>query len=144
MFLATLDSRTSLGCRNFSQTRWKYDDPKAPQIPRHYNCRSIKLLVVEGIDPLVGTRASKGAGSEEGKFQGAQVDAKTTQNEWLKRQPNWFLDEALGAEWRRKMFREGVDVKKFFNRAEQRPYTLDELKRSDSKIIKEAIAEAGL
>lgn len=45
-FVATLDSRTTLICRSLDGSRWRYDDPSAPKPPRHWNCRSRMVPVL--------------------------------------------------------------------------------------------------
>lgn len=138
MFLATLDGRTTTACRAYDGEKFKYSDKKAPRIPRHYRCRSIRLLLVKGIDPLVGSRASKGSAG------GKQVAADTTQDDWLKRQSKEFKQDALGAKWRADLFDKGVDIKQFVNLASGEPYTLEQLKKVDNKDIQKAIKAAKL
>jgi SPP1 gp7 family putative phage head morphogenesis protein len=45
-FVATLDSRTTPICASLDGTRWRYDDPSAPRPPRHWNCRSRMVPVL--------------------------------------------------------------------------------------------------
>lgn len=44
-FTATLDSRTSQGCRDLDGKRYRIDDPEKPLIPRHPNCRSCWIAI---------------------------------------------------------------------------------------------------
>lgn len=140
VFSATFDSRTTTQCRDYGNEDkvWKLDDPKAPSLPLHYNERSIWIYKVYGYPVYQGTKASKGA---EG---GKQIQADTTQDEWLKRQPDYYLKEALGAEWKAKVFKEGLSVSDFYNRQLQKSVTLDELKAMDNETIQKAIKAAGV
>lgn len=135
-WLSTLDSRTSQICRSLDGRI--YFIGKGPLPPAHINCRSFILLLVDDIDPTVGTkRASKGA---EG---GQQVDAAITYYDWLKTQPYEFQIDALGAS-RAALFRKGgltaqqfadLNLDKNFQ-----PLTLEQMRKKNPA----AFARAGL
>lgn len=132
-WVSTLDSRTSTICR--SRDGQKYPIGKGPLPPAHPNCRSTTIPVIEDdfLDFLDegATRASRGA---EG---GQQVDANTTYYDFLKQQPAWFQDEALGPV-RGKIFRNsGISAEEFrtisvdgFGRA----LTLNEMAALDKRV----------
>ena len=120
---ATFDSRTSIICQTRHLQEWDIDDNTYPRLPFHFNERSVYLIRVDGIDPFTGKRASKGA---EG---GQQVEADLTMSEWLKTQPQSFIDETLG-KTRGKLFSEGgLPINKFTD-LQGRTLTLDELRQT--------------
>lgn len=152
VFFATLDNRTTTQCLSLHLTRWSNDDPKKPVLPLHFGERSIFLFAGQGIDPLEGTRpvvgGKAGAGDEfeakqsrtdrKVKYKGRkdldvfsvdQVSAKVTSQEWLKRQPEWFIESTLGKA-RAKLFLDGgLDIKKFTDITGS-PLTLAELRQT--------------
>lgn len=88
-WVSTLDSRTTEQCAALDGMEFKVGEGPVP--PIHIGCRSTTIPVVS--DSLLSegaTRASKGA---EG---GAQIDGDMTYYEWLKTQPAWFQDDAIG------------------------------------------------
>lgn len=152
VFFATLDNRTTTQCLSLHLTRWRNDDPKKPVLPLHFGERSVYLFAGNGIDPLEGTRpiigGKDGAGDEfeakqsrtdrKVKYKGRkdldvfsvdQVSAKVTSQEWLKRQPEWFIESTLGKA-RAKLFLDGgLDIKKFTDITGS-PLTLAELRQT--------------
>ncbi len=152
VFFATLDNRTTTTCLSLHLTRWRNDNPKKPVLPLHFGERSIYLFAGQGIDPLEGTRpiigGKDGAGDEfeakqsrtdrKVKYKGHkdldvfsvdQVSAKVTSQEWLKRQPDWFIESTLGKA-RAKLFLDGgLDIKKF-TYITGSPLTLAELRQT--------------
>lgn len=131
--VATLDSRTSTVCRSLDHQRYKLG--KGPLPPFHPNCRTTTIPIIEDdfLDFLdEGTkRAARGADG------GMQVDAKTSYYEFLKSQPAWFQDEALGPT-RGKIFRNSGMTTEEFRRASidgfGRPLTLKEMAEADKKV----------
>lgn len=77
-FIATLDSHTSDICISADKTVWPVG--KGPFPPLHFQCRSLRVMVVEdeyAIPGLEGTRASSSG----------QVSANLSYRGWLKLQP---------------------------------------------------------
>ena len=163
VYWATMDNRTTTLCAGRHLKKWKMDDNKFPDIPAHYNCRSGWVFTVFGQDGKVdGTRAAIGGkkGDEaaesferrqertdkkityRGKkdsaiFKPGQIAANTKYDDWLRNQPTWFQDSALGVT-RAKLFRDGgLSIGKFNDMA-GRPLTLDELRQLDSEAFKRA------
>ena len=63
-------------------------------------------------------------------FKAGQIDAKTTMDAWLRSQPDWFIESALG-KTRAKLFKEGgLSIEKFTD-MNGRPLTLKEMKALD-------------
>lgn len=65
VFSNVLDNRTTRQCLHHGQQAhqgkiYKLNDPAAPRIPLHFNCRSIWLFKLYGVDPFAGKRASLG------------------------------------------------------------------------------------
>jgi SPP1 gp7 family putative phage head morphogenesis protein len=122
--LATLDSRTSPICikyngRVYPKTEFKSrsDIPNKP--PRHFNCRS-SLVLYYG-DSTTGTRASNGDNG------GAQIQADTTFDEFLKRNNN-TAEKLLGPA-RYNLYKTGkYNINDFIN-DEGVFFTLDQLKK---------------
>lgn len=131
-WVSTLDSRTSTICRSRDGQKWELG--KGPLPPAHPNCRSTTAPVVSSdYDFLdVGAkRAARGAGG------GTQVDASTTYYDFLRQQPAWFQDEALGPV-RGKIFRNsGISPDEFRSISVDgfgRPLTLTQMAELDSRV----------
>lgn len=132
-WVSTLDSRTSTVCK--SRDGQKYPIGKGPLPPAHPNCRSTTIPIIEDdfLDFLDdgAKRAARGADG------GMQVDAKTSYYEFLKQQPAWFQDEALGPT-RGKIFRNAGMSPEEFRAASVdafgRPLTLKEMAALDDKV----------
>lgn len=132
-WVSTLDSRTSTVCK--SRDGQKYDVGRGPIPPAHPNCRSTTIPVIEDdfLDFLDegATRASRGADG------GRQVDASTTYYDFLKQQPAWFQDEALGPT-RGAIFRNSGMTPEEFRQASVdgfgRPLTISELATNDKRV----------
>lgn len=119
-WIATLDGRTSDVCRARDMQYYPIDS--GPRPPAHYSCRSTVV-------PVVAEKyALKIKGARAGKD--GPVDAKTTYNSWLKRQPEAFQDDVLGAA-RGKLFRSGgLSMDKFVD-DEGRTLTLQQLRERE-------------
>lgn len=64
-------------------------------------------------------------------FKAGQIDAKTSMDKWMRSQPDWFIESALG-KTRAKLFKEGgLSIDKFTD-MNGRPLTLKEMKALDS------------
>lgn len=106
--VATLDSRTSTICRSLD--RQKYEIGKGPIPPFHPNCRTTTAPVISSEFDFLDKGAKRAAKSADG---GTQVSANTTYYEFLKQQPAWFQDQALGPV-RGKIFRNsGISPEEF-------------------------------
>lgn len=90
-FAAVLDERTTLECASLDGQRFRYDDEAAPWPPRHWQCRSAAIPVVNwralGIDP-----------PEEVSRAGVDgpVPASLNYEAWLRRQSPARVRRILG------------------------------------------------
>jgi len=123
-YVATLDSRTTLGCASLDGEVFKTGE-NAPSLPRHWNCRSVYVPV---LDPkFTGTIKGKGRASRGDSGKTEYVSGKTTYSGFLKRQSKDFQVEVLGEE-RAKLFRSGkVTLDKFVD-SDGRTLSLDQLR----------------
>lgn len=124
LYVATLDTRTTLICINLDGQRFPVGEGSRP--PMHFNCRSTTIPVIAswkefGIkDPPPATRAS---------MTGA-VPAKTTYKQWLKKQPASIQDKVLG-KTRGRLYRSGeVKIDKFISK-DYKPLTLKQLGKAE-------------
>ncbi len=165
IFFATLDHRTTMICASLHLNEYRPKDKRAPVLPLHYGERSLYLYATNRYDPLTGQRPAIGGtagggdkfdarksrrGGKVVKYQGRKdsdifdvdvISAKVGYGQWLKRQPRWFVEEALG-KTRAKLFMDGgLDIKSFTDMS-GRPLTLDELKQSGKADL--AFLRAGL
>lgn len=168
-YVITFDSRTSNVCKGVSQynqpdNRFKVSDPKAPQPPLHYSCRTRRLAVPKGFE-LTGARAAVGgrkgeeiakeaaerqARKRKGKikykgkkdadiFKPGQIDANITANQFFQSQPLWWLELNMGAT-RAKLVKDGkLNISKLTD-ANLKPLTLAELR----ELHPSAFSKAGL
>lgn len=131
-WVSTLDSRTSTICR--SRDGQKYEIGKGPLPPAHPNCRSATAPVISDEYDFLDAGAKRAARGAEG---GTQVDASTTYYDFLKQQPAWFQDEALGPT-RGKIFRNsGISPEEFRVISVDgfgRPLTLNEMANLDKRV----------
>lgn len=131
-WVSTLDSRTSTICR--SRDGQKYDIGKGPLPPAHPNCRSTTAPVISSEFDFLDKGAKRAAKGADG---GQQVDASTTYYDFLKQQPAWFQDEALGPV-RGKIFRNsGISQEEFRVISVDgfgRPLTLNEMAALDKRV----------
>lgn len=131
-WVSTLDSRTSTICR--SRDGQKYEIGKGPLPPAHPNCRSATAPVIGDEYDFLDVGAKRAARGAEG---GTQVDAGTTYYDFLKQQPAWFQDEALGPT-RGKIFRNsGISPEEFRVISVDgfgRPLTLNEMADLDKRV----------
>lgn len=130
--VATLDSRTSTICRGLDGQ--KYEIGKGPLPPFHPNCRTTTAPVISSEFDFLDKGAKRAAKGAEG---GTQVDADTSYYEFLKQQPAWFQDSALGPV-RGKIFRNsGVTPEEFRSISIDgfgRPLTLKEMAALDERV----------
>jgi len=117
-FSAVLDGRTTITCASLDGKIYQVGE--GPQPPMHYNCRSVRVPVVD--DRFAALREGATRASKDGP-----VSSQTTYNSWLKKQPDSFQSEVLGPE-RAQLFRSGgLSLDKFTDDA-GKVYTLDELR----------------
>jgi SPP1 gp7 family putative phage head morphogenesis protein len=127
-YTATLDTRTTELCASRDGKFYKLGDKK-PALPAHFRCRSRYVAVLKsfkemGLDVTLpeSTRASLDG----------QVPAKTSYQDWLRKQPVDRQNEILGVT-KANIFREGaLQLDKFVSPAGH-VYTLDELKIRNAK-----------
>lgn len=131
-WVSTLDSRTSAICR--SRDGQKYDIGKGPLPPAHPNCRSATAPIISSEFDFLDAGAKRAARGADG---GMQIDANTTYYDFLKQQPAWFQDEALGP-IRGKIFRNaGMSPEEFRVASVDgfgRPLTLKEMAEADKRV----------
>lgn len=131
-WVSTLDSRTSTVCR--SRDGQKYDIGNGPLPPAHPNCRSTTAPVISSDFDFLNVGAKRAAKGAEG---GTQVDASTTYYDFLKQQPAWFIDAAIGPV-RGKIFRNsGISAEEFRTISVDgfgRPLTLNEMAALDKRV----------
>lgn len=107
-WVSTLDSRTSTICRARDGMTWEIG--KGPVPPAHFGCRSTTAPVISSEFDFLDAGAKRAARGADG---GTQVSADTTYYEFLKQQPAWFQDQALGPV-RGKIFRNsGISPEEF-------------------------------
>jgi len=117
-YSAVLDGSTTITCASLDGNI--YPVGAGPLPPLHYNCRSVRVPVVD--DAFKALREGATRASMTGP-----VSSQTTYNSWLGRQSKEFQVEVLGVE-RADLFRSGkLTLSKFTDDA-GRVYTLDELK----------------
>lgn len=131
-WISTLDSRTSAVCR--SRDLQKYEIGKGPLPPAHPNCRSATAPMLSDDFAMFDEGAKRAAKGDQG---GQQVSAETSYYEFLKSQPAWFQDQALGPT-RGKIFRNAGMTPEEFRVASVdgfgRPLTLEEMAAADAKV----------
>jgi hypothetical protein len=126
IFFATLDDRTTTICFANHLREWTLDDDKYPRLPLHFNERSVYIFKTKGFNPLNVTRPAKGGGIDEGSLEVEMIQARTTANAWLKRQPRWFVEQSLG-KGRAELFIDGGLKIESMVDVENRPLTLSQL-----------------
>lgn len=132
-WVSTLDSRTSTVCK--SRDGQEYLIGKGPMPPAHPNCRSTTIPVIS--DDFLDFLDEGAVRSARGADGGTQVDAKTSYYDFLKQQPAWFQDEALGPV-RGKIFRNsGISPEEFRVISVDgygRPLTLQQMADLDKRV----------
>jgi len=92
-WVSTLDKRTSNYCKAMDGRKFYNEDDFKPRPPGHPNCRSTTVGIISSEFDFLDQGAKRAARGAEG---GTQVSADMTYYEFLKSQPAWFQDEALG------------------------------------------------
>lgn len=123
-FVATLDGRTTIGCAALDGKIFDFDE--GPQTPRHWNCRSIRV-------PVLQDRFQEGGLEGQRASASGPVSAKRTYSGWLKDQPKSFQDQVLGRE-RAKLFRAGKFNLDQFVDMNGNPINLKQLKLLDDGV----------
>lgn len=126
IYTATFDSRTTIGCRNLDGTKYRNGKDRI-SLPRHFNCRSTYVILpageeLEGLRPAVGGKGRK----DDKELDPGRIRYSTSQEDWLSRQPRWFVDQSLGKK-RADLFLSGkVSLSKFTDMT-GKPLTLKQL-----------------
>lgn len=167
IFFATLDNRTTQICLSLHQNEYQIKDKKAPELPIHYNERSVYVFKTKSLDPTKLTRPAisgnksqaaanrfderQGRTDRKVKYKGRkdsdifdveQVSGKVTADQWLRRQPDWFIESSLGSKTKARLFKEGGLPIKSMVDLQHRPLTLAELR--DTADGEAAFRRAGL
>jgi len=152
VYTSVLDNRTTILCMSRDGNRYSLSDPKRPALPAHWNCRStyIPAIAMQDVDTRAAVGGQKGPEAAE-KFEEAQAktDKKvrsrgrkdsdifkagqikyTQYDEWLKRQPQWFVESALGKGKAELLLSGKLSLAQFVDLA-GRPLTLAELRALD-------------
>jgi SPP1 gp7 family putative phage head morphogenesis protein len=153
VFVATFDNRTTLQCRALNGKNWAITDGSYPRLPLHFGERSIYVYTDDPKKVKHGKRAAVGGNSgveinpnrklkyrgkkDKDIFNPGQISAGETMDQWMRRQPDWFIDDSLG-ETRAKLFKSGGLSLTRFADVTGRPLTLEELRELDAAAFKKA------
>ena len=133
-WVSTLDKRTSTICKHYDGLKVYPDSKVKPKPPAHPNCRSSTIPIISSDFDFLDVGAKRAARGADG---GTQVSADMTYYDFLKTQPAWFQDDALGPV-RGKIFRNAGMTTEEFNKASVdgfgRPLTLKEMAEADKKV----------
>lgn len=145
VWTATLDSRTSEGCRIRDGKQYTPEQhlPIGHKIPwlagpgaLHWNCRSTSLPVTKSWKELGGVDIEEFDPVDRASMDGV-VPAETTYAEWLGKQSAARQDEILGPS-RGRLLRDGkLGLDRFYN-DKGRFLTLDQLRERDSAAFEQA------
>lgn len=131
--VSTLDSHTSIVCVSYSGASWTLDKkpingspPWNGGCPRHFNCRSVEVPLLKSFRDL-GLDIDDFEPSQRASSAGP-VDAKTTFDDFLKRQGVAYQEEVLGV-GRAELWRKGKLTLRDLVSGEGRPLSLEELRR---------------
>lgn len=133
--VVTLDSRTSAICRGWPPGKvYKLDAKYQPKPPFHISCRTTSAPVISSDFDFLDLGAKRAARGADG---GTQVDANTSYYDFLKSQPAWFQDSAIGPV-RGKILRNAGMTPDEFRAASVdgfgRPMTLKEMAEMDKRV----------
>ena len=163
MFLATLDSRTSSQCRAYDHKIYNFNEGPHPVL--HLRCRSVRTPVVDGFDwgdrpmrpttekqivrdflktmpdavtdspALRATPAYQKFRAKTMRDTFGRVEATTSYQEWLTKQPQWFQEDVLGIQ-KAKLFRDGgLKLDQFIDMKSGEEFTLAQLREKHPKIF---------
>lgn len=128
-YVAVLDGRTTIGCAALDGKILGFDEP--PQTPRHWNCRSLRVPVLQDRFQEGGLEGQRAAVGSDGP---KQVSAKRTYGGWLKDQSPEFQIQVLGKE-RAALFRAGkLNLDQFVD-SNGNPISLKQLAALDSAAV---------
>ena len=133
-WVSVLDSRTSLICASRDGTIYPFtNDPVlSPKPPAHFSCRS---TITPKLKPQFESRQTKQPRrTAEGAKGKTKVNASTTYESWLVRQPATFQDEVLG-KTRGALFRRGKLPISTFIDGSGKTLTLNELRKVEPEVF---------
>lgn len=136
VFVATLDSNTTLICIKYDTLGEVYLIGEGPIPPLHYRCRSIRSVKIKpeyAIPGLVGERPAVGMDREGNKVI-TTMRGDTRYAGFLRTQPKEFQDFALGVE-RAKLWRAGKVKVEDFTDDNNRTIPLDKLTDKDGNPV---------
>lgn len=153
VFSATFDNRTTLICRSLDGKFYAKGE-KHPVLPLHYGERSSYVFVTDKSEIGQGRKAAIGGNEADDinpnrklKYRGKKdmdifdpgpIDAKITQDQWLRKQPDWFIESALDSKTKAKLFKDGnMSIDKFVD-MQGRPITIARLRELDAEAFKRA------
>ena len=133
-------SLVPIGFDPFSGTKASVGGQDGQQAEEAYNKKNDRLDArrekadeqrAQGKEPKdVPSKVTYSGRKDSAIFKAGQIDAKTTMDAWLRSQPDWFIESALG-KTRAKLFKEGgLSIEKFTD-MNGRPLTLKEMKALD-------------
>ena len=132
--VAVLDKRTSTVCKHYDGMKIYPDSKVKPRPPFHPRCRTTTTPIISSDFDFLDVGAKRAARGADG---GTRVSADMTYYDFLKTQPAWFQDDALGPV-RGKIFRNAGMTTEEFNKASVdgfgRPLTLKEMAEADKKV----------
>lgn len=127
VFVATLDSRTTVGCAALDGQ--VFEIGKGPRPPRHVNCRSSSAPVLRSWAEM-GIDLPELTLSQRASMDGA-VPASETFDSWLRKKPSEFQADILGQR-KAKLFRDGgLSLDRFVDR-KGAELTLDQLREREA------------
>lgn len=153
VFSATFDNRTTLICRSLDGKFYAQGE-KHPVLPLHYGERSSYYFVTDKSEIGQGRKAAVGGNDADeinprrklkyrGKkdqdiFDPGSIKASTTQDAWLRKQPDWFIESALDSKIKAKLFKDGnMSIDKFID-MQGRPISIARLRELDAEAFKRA------
>lgn len=154
VFSATFDNRTTLICRGNDGKAWDMSDKTYPRLPLHFGERSSYYFVTDDSEIGQGRKAAVG-GKTDGsdinprrklKYRGkkdkdiftpGQINASTTQDAWLRRQPRWLVESTLGKTKAKLFLDGGLKIDKFTD-MQGKTINLDQLRKLDANAFEKA------
>lgn len=132
--ISTLDSHTSAVCIAYSGAAWDLDGkpiegttlPFNGGTPRHFGCRSTMVPITRSFRELGIDAPDLRPTTRASSF--GQIDAGTSFDDFLKRQPAGFADQVLG-KGRADLWRAGKITLRDLVSGTGRPLTLEELRK---------------
>lgn len=160
-YVTVLDNRRSdicIGIEKFNKigNRYKVGDLSAPVPPLHWGCRTRRLGVTKGWQPTGDKPSINGRKSDEAeerfeakkdrkeggivKYTGRKdkslvakpISARTSQDDWLRSNPDWFIRDTLKSEWKYDRFKAGASLDSFSD-MNGKPLTLKQVVARDKR-----------